>query len=336
MSSSRGIRRKLHTMIMLLLAVLLMGSAGYATLLDIPWLDAIYMTVITVSTVGYGEVAPLHFEAKIFTIVLILVSVSIFAYAISQVVSLLLQGDLRKEWRLERMEALIARMHNHYIVCGYNRTSQYALLDFKRSRSDMVIIEEDEKLVEELDGQGYLVIQGDPSDESVLQQAGIFFAKGLLTALEDDADNVYVVLTARRMNPKLHIVSRAIAPGSRDKLLLAGADNTVSSNEIGGRRMASMVSRPDVVAFLESLTYAGNIELDLESAQIQSSSPIAGQTLAEAKIPSKTGMVVLAIRAKDSEEIQYNPHYNTRLNAGDVLIVLGSHDQLDDLRKLIK
>ncbi|HZK09921.1 MAG TPA: potassium channel family protein, partial [Clostridia bacterium] len=225
--------------------------------------------VITISTVGYAEVALMDNEAKIFSIFLIFVSLGTVGYLFSSIVSSLLEGDLRLAWRKKRMEKDIVRLKDHYIICGAGETGINAIKQFQKSDIDFIVIEKNEEKIEALVEDDIFVIQGDSTDEAILEKARITFAKGLISTLPNDADNVYTVLTARSKNSELYIVSRAIEKNADQKLKRAGANNTISPNEIGGNRMAALILRPTVISFLDIMTHVGEVVLDLENVTVE-------------------------------------------------------------------
>lgn len=329
-------RNDIVVLISLILTIVLTGTIGYKVLLDTNLIDALYMTVITISTVGYGEIAEMDAEAKLFSIVLIFISLGTVSYLFSTLVSSLLEGDLKKAWRRRNMEKEIKKIRNHYIVCGAGETGYQSIKKFKDKNIDFVVVDQNETVVDDLVEEGVLSILGDASEENILKKANIRDAKGLITALPSDAENVYTVLTARQMNENLYIVSRAIDKNASGKLKKAGADNTISPNEIGGSRMASLMIRPNVMSFLDVVTRAGDVILDLEEVKIYPHSDLINKELKDSQIPQKTGLIVLAIKKKDSEELSFNPSSEELLEEGDVMIVLGQSGQVDNLRKMAR
>lgn len=327
-------KRKLSFIASLVLFLLLLGTFGYKFLLDVSFLDAIYMTVITISTVGYAEVAKMDSEAKIFSIFLIFISLGTVGYLFSSIVSSLLEGDLRLAWRRKRMEKDIAKLKNHYIICGAGETGVNAIKQFQKANVDFIVIEKNEEKIKELVEDNILVIQGDSTDEAILKKARISFAKGLISTLPYDADNVYTVLTAKSKNNDLYIVSRAIEKNADQKLKRAGANNTISPNEIGGNRMAALILRPTVISFLDIMTHVGEVVLDLENVTVEKKSSIKEKTLREAKIPEKTGLIILAIRKKEGDNWIFNPNSDELLELGDIMVVLGTEEQVEMLKKL--
>ncbi len=319
----------------LALAVLLVvGTSGYMFLEEMTFLDALYMTVITVSTVGFKEVAELDPPGKLFTMVIIICGLGLVAYAFTNFFSFILEGEFKNIVRRRRMEKQINRMKDHYILCGAGQTGQSVIERFQRSRVPFIVVEKHEEKVEELIEQGNLAYLGDATHEETLEKVNIKEAKGLVSCLSNDADNVFTVLTARGMNNDLRIVSRAIEKNAHSKLLKAGANNTISPNELGGTRMASLLLRPAVVSFLDIITHVDEMTLDLEEVQLCERSDLPGKTLKEARIPERTGLIVLAIKKQDEEILRFNPGPQEKLEAADKMLVLGMEEQVDKLRKM--
>lgn len=256
-----GKRNQINFVVVLLISLILTGVIGYKILLDLSILDALYMTVITISTVGYAEVGVMDTEAKIFSILLIFVSIGTVGYLFSTIISYLVEGDLKTAWRRRKMESNLTELRDHYIICGAGETGLNAIKQFQSSKVDFVVIDNDEGKVRDLVEENIYAVHGDATQDFVLDKARIKTAKGLITSLSTDAQNVYTVLTARQMNPDLYIVSRAIDKGAAGKLKKAGANNTISPNEIGGTRMASLMLRPNVISFLDVITRAGQVML---------------------------------------------------------------------------
>lgn len=274
-------KKKLAIIISLLLLLITTGTIGYMTITEVGFVDALYMTIITISTVGYGEVGKMTEDSKIFSIFIIFGGISIVGYAFTNIVSIFIEGVLNQTWKEKRMDRKIGELKNHYIICGAGETGQSVIKNFKETGQDFVVIDKDEDLYEELLERDILVVLGDATHEDILEKANILNAKGLISSLGTDAGNVFTVLTARQMNEKLYIVSRAIEDKSNQKLKKAGANNTVSPNEIGGNRMASLVVKPSVISFLDTITRAGEIVLDLESVTISKGSEMENLSLRE-------------------------------------------------------
>jgi voltage-gated potassium channel len=250
--------------------------------------------------------------------------------------SYFLEGDLKTAWRRRKMESNITELKDHYIICGAGETGQNAIKQFKSSNVDFVVIDKDESKIHDLIEDNIYAVHGDATQDFVLDKARIKNAKGLITSLSTDAQNVYTVLTARQMNKDLYIVSRAIDKGAAGKLKKAGANNTISPNEIGGTRMASLMLRPNVISFLDIITRAGDVVLDLEEVVIYQNSSLINKQLKEAKIPQKTGLIVLAIKKENVEKLFLNPSSSEILAEGDTMIVLGREEQVNQLKEIAK
>ena len=319
----------------LLITIIITGIIGYYFLLDISLMDAFYMTVITISTVGFQEVAPMTVPAQLFTIVLIFLSLGIIGYVGSQLIGFFFGGTLREAWREQKMKDQLSELNDHIIVCGAGETGQHIIQSLEKEHVDFVVIEfEDEKLEAIKDYENVIAFQGDATQDADLEKAGIHRAKGLIAALNSDANNLYTVLTARQINPDLLIVARAITHNSHGKLIRAGADKTVSPNEIGGHRMASMLLKPSVIAFLDTITHSGKIDLNLNEAVIQPGSRLSNKTLMEANIPEQTDLIIIAVKEKDDNNIIFNPTKDHLLVPGQTLIALGDDDDLKKLKTL--
>ena len=327
-------KKKLTFISLLVLSLLLVGTIGYKVFLEVSFIDALYMTVITTSTVGYAEVAQMDSEAKIFSILLIFTSLGTVGYLFSSIVSSFLEGDLKLAWRKRKMEKEISKLQDHYIICGAGETGLNAIKQFQKAGVDFVVIEKHEEKIKDLVEEDILLIQGDSTNESILEKARISHAKGLISTLPSDAENVYTVLTARSIKEDLYIVSRAIEKNADEKLKRAGADNTISPNEIGGSRMAALMLRPTVISFLDIMTHAGDVVLDLEDVIVGETSSVKGKSLMELRIPEKTGLIILAIRKKEDQRWIFNPNSDEVLMFGDAMVVLGTEEQVEKLKVL--
>ncbi len=311
--------------------LVLIGIIGYSLLLDIGFIDAVYMTIITISTVGYKEVADMNSTAKIFSIFIIFGGIALVGYTLTNFVELLAGGQFHDAWRLRRMEKKIEDLKDHYIVCGAGETGQNVVAQFELHNASVVVVENREAKVRELRERGYLAIHGEPTQETALKQAQITRAKGLISALTSDSENIFVVLTARYLNKDLYIVSRAIEPHAHEKLTMAGANRTVSPNAIGGRRMATMMTKPSIFSFLDLVTFAGDEILNLEEVTIGQGSELLGLTLREAKIPEKTGLIVMSLKKHDKSDMIFNPGPDELLELSDSMIVIGEAEKIKGL-----
>lgn len=326
--------KRIAISLFILLLLVLTGTLGYRNFLSVSWTDALYMTIITISTVGYQEVAPMTTSAKLFSVVLILVSLGTVGYLLTNIASLLFESNAMAAIRRRKMENAIEKLNDHYIVCGCGETGS-SVIDYLTSKKvPFVVIDNNEEIIANLNAHGILAFVGNATQEEILAKAQIARAKGLIASLSRDSFNVYTVLTARGMNPDLYIVAKAIEKGSDEKLKKAGANNTISPNEIGGRRLAASLVRPSIISFLDAITMAGEVELDLEEVVIHMNSVLNGVLLREARIPEKTGLIVLAIRKASTNKLIFNPSSDVIFTEGDTMIVLGQDTQVNTLRDL--
>ena len=331
-----NIKNKIVFSSMILIALITTGVVGYSVFLKLNFTDALYMTVITISTVGFKEVAEMTPQAKVFSVVLILFSVGTVSYLITNIASYFVEGDIKEAIKRRNMENKVSKMKNHYIICGAGKTGQAVIDVFLYRKVPFVVVDEKEELVNRLIEKGIIAYCGNATEEDVLNKVNISTARGLVTSLSKDSLNLYVVLTARELNAKLNIVAKAVDKRAHHKLIKAGANNTISPNEIAGRRMAVSLLRPTVISFLDSFIQTGELDLDLEDVVINEGSELCNLTLKSANIPSKVGLIVLAISKKDHEKLRFNPSSEEKLEVGDSMIVLGTEDQVKTLQKMAK
>ncbi|MCB0210319.1 MAG: potassium channel protein [Anaerolineae bacterium] len=313
---------------------LLIGTLGYHRLEGWPLMDGLYMTVITMTTIGYGEIGPLSQIGRIFTIFLGLASVGIGGYAISTIAAFMMEGDFQRLFEGTRMDKQIAQLHDHIILCGIGRVGMQIAAELYRSQTAFVVVDQNHEELERLRRLGdILYVRGDATRDDTLRLAGIERAKGMIAALSDDKENSFVVLSGRSLNANLRIVARLVEEENAEKLRRVGADEVVSPNAIGGVRMASMMVRPAVIEFFDEVLNVSGQKLGLEEVQITARSALNGKTLREAAIGREVGLLVVAIRSHDSK-YQFNPSAQTKLSSGDILIVIGTPEQLAALRKI--
>lgn len=329
-------KNKLKIITYIFLLLLVTGTIGYMILLKINLVDALYMTVITISTVGYGEVAKMDTPAKIFSIFMIFWGVGIVGYAFTTIVVMFVEGKITDIWKGRKMDNRIANLNNHYIICGAGEMADVIIENFTKENLDFVVIDQDPQVVQAHGDNNILVIEGDTTQEKVLEKAGVSRAKGLISVLSTDVENIVTVLTARTMNPDLYIISRAIHKTCPEKLKKVGADKTLSAVEIGGRRMAALMTKPNIISFLDVITRVGDLELDLEEVTIEAGSSLDKIMIKDAQIPKKTGLIVLAIKEVNNKDLIFNPTPEHIFEEGDVLLVLGSEDKVKKLRSLAK
>ncbi len=335
MSLRAPLTRRLERVLAVAILLIIVSVVGYMWIEGYPLLDALYMTVITLSTVGFGEVRPLSPLGRAFTILIILVGVGTGAYLFGTIVEYLVAGELMETWRQRRIMRALEALQEHYIVCGYGRVGEQVVTELLSLGLPCVVIDQDRTAVERCERRGLPFVEGDATEDEVLRQAGIERARGLVAVLDTDADNVFVVLSARSLNQELMIVARATTEDAERKLLKAGADRVVSPYAMAGYRIVSLLVRPHVVGFLDTAMRSQNLELWLEEIVVSPQSPLIGQTLAEADIRVHTGANVLAIiRGPDHHVVDWSPEL--RLEANDVLIVLGKQEQLEALAELAR
>jgi voltage-gated potassium channel len=316
-----------------LVAVLVLGTGGYVAF-GFPLLDAMYQTVTTVSTVGFREVHPLSTGGRVFTMALILGGVGTVLYSFTMVLEAVVEGQLQEVLGRRRMDRQIARMDGHVIVCGFGRVGRNLARYVAGAGQDIVVIEQDPVRAAAAEGS-VNVVRGDATSDEILKEAGIERAGVFVTALNTDADNLFVTLTARSLRKDLFIVARARAETSEAKLTQAGADRVVNPQGIGGARMAAFVLQPHVAEFLDVVMHDGSLEFRLEEVALPDGSPLAGKSLREAHIRDSTGALILALR-ETGGEFTMNPPPETVLCAGQILISIGTEAQLKALAAATK
>ena len=322
---------KIGSLVILSIAI---GTIGYMWLSGYNFVDALYMTVITVTTVGFGELQPFSPEEKIFTIFLILTSITIFGYAVSAFSEYLVSGKLFEQLKHRRVEKQIGDLKGHTIVCGYGRNGQQAILKLGNYNKKFVVVEKKKEMIETLESQGILNIEGDATLDEVLQKAGIEKASFLITALPSDADNLFVVLTASQLNKDCVIISRAGNESSYKKLKFAGANNVIMPDKLGGDHMASLVTTPDVIEFVDRLTIEGETTANLEEIAVNDlPKKYINKTILDLDLRKQTGCTVIGFRNPDKEYL-INPEANIKLVTDSQLIVLGRPEQITKLREI--
>ena len=319
--------RPLLASLVILVALLAVGTAGYRLLEGMSPLDSLYMTVTTITTVGFGEVKPLSPAGRVFTMGLIFGGVGLAAFVANMILTAIVFGDLRGTLQMERRRQMLSRLTNHTIVCGYGRVGRNVTHELKREGLPLVVIDKDPQRVNSAQQAGFLAIQGNAANEAQLIEAGIRQARHLVTAVSSDAENVFIVLTARGLQPDLFIVARANYEESEPKLIKAGANRVITPYSISGRRMVSLLVRPDVADFLDEVMHSSGLELFLEQVTVHTGSPLAGQTLWEVQLRSTTGVTVLACKPAGGGLITA-PRPEMILEPDMLLIVLGTQEQL--------
>ncbi len=325
--------RHLRFSIAALVTVIAFGTLGYAMIEDWQAFDALYMTIITLATVGFREVHELSPEGKIFTIVLIISGTGIIAYTLSSLIQFTLEGQLRKILGRKKLESRIGKLRDHYIICGYGRIGHLICREFQSRPTPFVVVEQNPNHIERLEREGYMYVEGDATDDETLQAAGIEHAKGLITAVTSDTDNVYITLTARGLNPKLFILARAGEEGAEKKLMRAGASKVISPYTIGASRMAQAILRPSVVDFIELATASEHLALQIEEIRIAADSVLAGKNLIDSGIRQSMGIIIVGIKESDGK-MTFNPPPEKNIEPNSVLIILGERPAISQLEKI--
>ncbi len=328
------IKNKFHIVLFLALTLVSIGVLGFIFIGDYSFVDALFMTVITISTVGFGEVHPSDNNLKLFTIFLILTSITIFGYIVSVVTEYIANGTFLEDLKLKKMQKKINKLENHTIVCGYGRNGRQAVIKLRNNNEPCVVIEGDEQLIKEIEQNNILCVKGDATDDAVLECAGIKKAKNLITTLPSDANNLYVVLSARQFDKNLTIISRASKGTSERKLRIAGADNVIMPDRLGGDHMASLVVSPDVIEFVDKLALDGDCDTNLQEIEVNNL-PIEfhNKSLLTLDLRKKTGCSIIGFKTPENEYI-INPEPETELIPNSKLIILGRIEQINKLKEL--
>ncbi|MGE5198051.1 MAG: potassium channel family protein [Rhodospirillaceae bacterium] len=314
----------------LFVCVCVYGTAGYVAVEGWPPWDAFYMTLTTITTVGYKEVHPLSRAGEVFTVSVILAGVGTAFYTFTLLAAVVVDGGIHARLARRRRQRMLDDLTDHFIVCGYGRIGAIIVEELRRQHVPYVVIERDRERVMAVMETGGLAVEADASSEEVLARLGIARARGFIAAVGTDAENVYAVLTARVLRPDLYIIGRAETEDAERKLLRAGANRVVSPYRIGARELAQTALRPAVVDFFELATRAGNLELSIEQVAIGDGSPLAGQSIIDANVRQRYGLIVVGIQ-RTSGKMEFNPPGDAVMQAGDQLVVLGRTDGLRDL-----
>ncbi len=322
------------TALLFLLTIVFIGTWGYVLLEHASILDAFYMTIITLTTVGYKEVFPLDEWGRIFTIFIIFFGMGTVIYLAGSVTQIIVEGELRKILGRRKLENKIKSLRNHIIVCGYGRIGEVVCKEIQaHGNTEIVIIENAPQVLTKLEEAGYLYIPGDATEDDSMMRAGIKWAKGLISVLNSDANNVYITLTARNLNPDIFIVARSSSPLSERKLIQAGANKVISPHYLGGKRMAQILLRPTVTEFIDFALHDPSIELSLGEIPVKEKSVLDGVSLLESGIRQRLDLIIVAIK-KSSGKMLFNPRSETIIEAGDTLIALGNKYNLTKLEEL--
>ncbi len=326
--------RQLYLPLVLILLIFVFGIAGYMAIEDYNFFDALYMSVITIATVGFSEIKPLSQAGRMFTVVLIITSIGTFALAITRITKYVIDGEFQRVFRNYRSDKKLSKMKNHVIICGYGRNGKQAASRLKAHKTPFVLIESNDEGIDSItDLDPELIITGDATHDEVLIKAGIKHARALITTLPKDADNLFVVLTARVINPGIKIISRASDEHSDIKLKRAGADNVIMPDKIGGAHMASLVLKPNIVEFIDVLTGGGDIEFHLDEISGEElQEEFRGKTIRELEIRNKFGANIIGFKSSEGQYV-INPSPDTIIKHDSKIFILGSHEQINNLRK---
>jgi voltage-gated potassium channel len=328
--------RRIQIALYLLFGIITVGILGFMFIAGYSLLDAFYMTVITLSTVGYGETRALEPSGRLFTAFLIIFNLGIFAYAISNITSFIVEGDFKLLLKDYRVYEQIKKLENHVIICGLGRHGHEVMTELKMQGLPFVVIEKEEEKIEELRKEGdFLYVEGDGTHDEILEEAGIYKASALISTLGEDADNVFIVLSARQLNPKLRIISRAFNKKSEAKLYRAGADYVVLPERVGGFYMATMVQKPDVIEFMSLVSKMGSGQVmfeEFETSQLREE--YQGKTIREMGIRGETGSNIIALHSREGNYI-INPGPDTFVRVDMRLVVLGNRVQMENFRRVM-
>ena len=328
------LRSKFQKALLLIVLILTIGTLGYMYMSDYTFVEALYMTVITISTVGFGEIQPLNDQEKLFTVFLITTSIISFGYTVSAFTEYIISGQLFQQLKLKKVQKKIEQLEGHTIICGFGRNGKQAMVKLKNYKQDFVIIEKNEDVINSIDRDGFLNVHGDATLDEVLMRAGIKKAASLIAALPSDADNLFVVLTAKQLNKNSKIISRASNETSYDKLKIAGANNVIMPDKLGGDLMASLVVTPDVIEFVGRLTIEGETTANLEEISVNDlPEKYLQKTILDLDLRKHTGCTVIGYKAPDNSYI-INPEASLQLVKDSHLIVLGRPEQILKLREL--
>ena len=328
--------RTTHLIITILVSAILvaLGTAGYVLIEGWPVLDSLYMTVITFSTVGFGEIRQLSPAGRIFTLILIVLGVGFVAYVIGNVIQFLVEGRIRLILGRHKLDKKIDRMNSHYIVCGYGRMGRAFCRYLSQRHLNFVVIEKNTNRIPVMNEDGILFIAGEATQEANLNKAGIKRASNLIATLGTDADNVFLVLLARGLNPNLYVVARASQDETKKPLYSAGANVVVSPFDIGARRMAHAILRPNVIRFLELAFSDESTDIHIEEVKVAASSTLVDVTLQDSGIRKTYDLIILSI-VKEDGTMLFNPSADTKINAGDTVVAVGCHESLVKLGEVL-
>lgn len=326
--------KQLKVSLLVFLLVVSLGTTGYMVIEGWQLLDSFYMTVITLATVGFKEVHDLSDAGKMFTMALIVFGVTFLGYTLSKAAQVMFEGQFQRFIGRQKVEKRIESMRDHYIICGHGRMGSLICREFAAEPLPFVVVENHPDVIAKLEEEGHPYLRGNATEDETLLKAGIKRAKGLISVVTSDTENVYITLTARGLNPDLYILARSGDPGSEIKLQRAGANKVVSPYQIGGSRMAHAILKPNVVDFIEIATGRDHYDLQMEEILIPERSPFAGKNLLDAGFRRETGVIIVGIKKKSGKMV-FNPDSRSLIEASDTLIVLGETSSIGKLETLV-
>ena len=326
--------KKIHKVIALIVVVIIIGVVGLMLIEGWSFFDALYMTIITISTVGYHEVHDLTPAGRVFILAFIVIGVSSFFYVITVIAEYIVAGHLKGALGRKKMQKQIDKLDRHYIICGFGRVGQQVAQEFIRERVKFVVIDINPAAIAACNHHGFLYVEGSASDDNILRLAGVTRARGLVAAADSDSENVYVTLSAKNLCPGIYVVARASRESAEQKLIMAHADRVTSPYSIGGRRLASMIIRPNVVDFLDVVMHSEDYKMFMEEISVKKGSTLDGLTIGEAKARCVSGANILAIKKFGVRHVIPSPEAGERIGEGDMLITLGTREQLSEFEKL--
>lgn len=325
---------RLRISIILLFAVICAGTIGYSVFEDMSVFDAFYMTIITISSVGFSEVKPLSQVGRIITIIIIVSGISVLTYTLGQVARIFVEGELRKILGRRKLEKQISKLNDHYIICGFGRIGSIISRELSAENISFVVIEQDTEKIKQLEEDNFLYLNMDATAEEALLQAGLKKAKGIVTAVKSDADNVFITLTAKGLRSDIFVLARASDVQNESKILRAGASRVVCPYLFGGRRMAQILKKPTVVDFIDSAMMDSQLGLSMEEAVVGPASDLIGKTLIDSQIRQRFGVVIVAIK-KPTSEMVFNPTPMEKLEYQDTIVVIGKKEDLKRMNEVL-
>jgi voltage-gated potassium channel len=326
--------KKLRYALLMLTGIIAFGTIGYYLIENMTLFEAFYMTIITLSTVGFSEVIPLSQAGRAVTVVIIVLGISVGAYTIGMLVRALVEGELVKIFGRRKVQKQVSGLKNHFIICGFGRIGRIICSELDADNIDFVVIEQDPSVIEHIEARKYLYLEMDATTEEALMQAGVMKAKGIVTAVNSDANNVFITMTAKSLRPDVFVLARASEEKNEPKLLRAGANRVVSPYLIGGRRIAQMLKRPTVVDFVDIAMMGSHLGLMMEEAKIGKKSSLIGKNLIDSHLRKDYGVIIVAIK-KQSGDMVFNPTPAEKLDAGDVIVVIGKKEDMKRMNAVL-